>query len=130
MKADTNARLKLTQPSRKTKAPKIAGARRSLGKASAESEPSARLAPVLPDPMMAGEEIFKTRIQIAARYQVSVRTIDYWCDDASLPFYKRGGIVRFDPTECDQAMKVFHRRSRFLPREQESADETTKNGSN
>jgi hypothetical protein len=29
---------------------------------------------------------------MAARYQVSVQTIDYWCDAGTLPFYKHGGV--------------------------------------
>jgi hypothetical protein len=29
---------------------------------------------------------------MAARYQVSVRTIDDWCGAGTLPFYKHGGV--------------------------------------
>ncbi len=50
---------------------------------------------------------------MAARYQVSVRTIDYWCADRILPYYKRGGVVRFHPDECDAAMKNFRSKSRL-----------------
>lgn len=59
------------------------------------------------------EQVLKTREQIAARYQVSVRTVDYWREDGTLPFHKRGGIVRFHPAECDKAMKTFRQRSRW-----------------
>lgn len=76
----------------------------------AKSRPVAAAAEtsVTPEP-----QLLKTRHQMAARYQVSVRTIGYWCDDGTLPFYKRGGVVRFSPRECDDAMKAFRRKSRW-----------------
>ncbi|HZM06587.1 MAG TPA: helix-turn-helix domain-containing protein [Candidatus Saccharimonadales bacterium] len=58
-------------------------------------------------------QLLKTRHQMAARYQVSVRTIGYWCNDGTLPFYKHGGVVRFHPQECDDALKAFRRKSRW-----------------
>lgn len=57
--------------------------------------------------------LWKTREQMAIRYQVAVRTIDYWVEDKLLPTYKKGRVVRFDPNECDRAMQVFHRKFRF-----------------
>lgn len=51
--------------------------------------------------------------QIAARYQLSVRTIANMMDDGRLPFYKVGRAIRFDPVECDRAMRAFRRASKF-----------------
>ena len=65
-------------------------------------------ASVTPEP-----QLLKTRHQMAARYQVSVRTVDYWCEDGTIPFYKRGAVVRFSPQECDEAMQAFRRKSRW-----------------
>ena len=76
----------------------------------AESRPvaAAAEASVTPEP-----QLLKTRHQMAARYQVSVRTVDYWCEDGTIPFYKRGAVVRFNPQECDDAMQAFRRKSRW-----------------
>ena len=65
-------------------------------------------ASVTPEP-----QLLKTRHQMAARYQVSVRTVDYWCEDGTIPFYKRGAVVRFSPQECDEAMQAFRPKSRW-----------------
>lgn len=70
-------------------------------------------------------QLWKTRHQMAARYQVSVRTIGYWCDAGTLPFYKRGRVVRFHPQECDDAMKAFRRKSRW-----EMSGDGVENGDN
>ena len=67
-------------------------------------------ASVTPEP-----QLLKTRHQMAARYQVSVRTVDYWCEDGTIPFYKRGAVVRFHPEECDVALRAFRRKSRWEP---------------
>jgi hypothetical protein len=50
---------------------------------------------------------------MAVRYQVSVRTIDYWRSDRILPYFKKGAIVRCDPIECDIAMRAFRSKSRY-----------------
>ena len=76
----------------------------------AKSRPvvAAAEASVTPEP-----QLLKTRHQMAARYQVSVRTVDYWCEDGTIPFYKHGAVVRFNPQECDDAMQAFRRKSRW-----------------
>ena len=76
--------------------------------ANAKPIAAAAEASVTPEP-----QLLKTRHQMAARYQVSVRTIGYWCTDGTLPFYKHGGVVRFHPQECDDALKAFRRKSRW-----------------
>jgi hypothetical protein len=50
---------------------------------------------------------------MADRYQLSIRTIAYLTEDRILPCYKIGRSVRFDPAECDRALKAFRRASRF-----------------
>lgn len=62
---------------------------------------------------------WKTIKQMAERYQLSVRMIAYLAADRTLPSYKIGHALRFDPVECDQAMRAFRRNSRF-----DSPDET------
>jgi len=57
-------------------------------------------------------QLWKTRAQMAERLQVSPRTIDYWAEDGTLPFYKKGGIVRFDPVECAEALNAIRKKSR------------------
>ena len=56
---------------------------------------------------------YLTRDQLAARYQVCVRTISYWADSGVLPVYIRGHVVRFHIEECDAAFKKFRRKSRW-----------------
>jgi hypothetical protein len=48
---------------------------------------------------------------MAARNQVSVRTIGYWCNAGTVPFYKHGRVVRFHHQEYDDALKAFRRKS-------------------
>ena len=60
-----------------------------------------------------GDGIWLTREQLALRLRVSVRTIDYWTEDRTLPVFKKGRVVRYDPVECDKALQAFRRRSRF-----------------
>jgi len=59
------------------------------------------------------EQQWKTIQQIAARYQVSVRKVAYMMDEHTLPYYRIGRAIRFNPAECDQVMKAFRRNSRF-----------------
>ena len=63
------------------------------------------------------EQRWKTAKQMAARYQLSVRMIAYLTADGVLPCYKVGHALRFDPAECDLAMKVFRRGSHFDARD-------------
>lgn len=58
-------------------------------------------------------QLWKTREQLAIRYQVCVRTVDYWAENKILPCYKAGGVVRFQVQECDEALKKFRSKSRF-----------------
>ncbi|HZR19083.1 MAG TPA: hypothetical protein VFE51_17480 [Verrucomicrobiae bacterium] len=50
---------------------------------------------------------------MAERYQLSIRAIAYLVEDRVLPVYKIGRAVRFDPVECDLAMRAFRRNSKF-----------------
>jgi excisionase family DNA binding protein len=52
---------------------------------------------------------WKTTAEISDRYRLSIRTIAYMAADGILPYYKIGRAVRFDPSECDTAMKAFRR---------------------
>ena len=45
--------------------------------------------------------------EIARRYGVSERTIQEWMGNGTIPFYKPGYLVRFDPGECDSALGRF-----------------------
>jgi hypothetical protein len=56
---------------------------------------------------------WETTEQLAKRYQLSIRMIAYMAKDGTLPHYKIGHALRFDPLECDQAMKAFRRASIF-----------------
>lgn len=60
-----------------------------------------------------GDTRYLTREQLAARYQVCVRTIDYWRDDGVIPAYKLGRFIRFRADECDTALRCFRRKSRW-----------------
>src|SRR5208282_4911842 len=57
-----------------------------------------------------------TKRQLAAHLQVSLRTIDNWCQKGHLPHYKVGKIVRFKlsdiQAEWDAKLKRLSRRSR------------------
>jgi excisionase family DNA binding protein len=59
------------------------------------------------------EESWRTIQQMAARYQLSIRMIAYMAEDGRLPYYKVGHSVRFDPAECDKAMRAFRRASKY-----------------
>jgi hypothetical protein len=49
-----------------------------------------------------------TKSQIAPRYGVVQRTVDYWMKDGVIPYLKIGKkLVRFDPVECDRALERF-----------------------
>lgn len=51
--------------------------------------------------------IWLTRKQLASRYQVSVRCVDYWVEANRVPVYRVGRVVRFNPGECDQALGTY-----------------------
>lgn len=73
----------------------------------------ATMASDLPLHTPAESPLLITRERIAIRYDVSVRTIDNWMVDHTLPYYKRGGVVRFHKDECDAALKKFRNQSRW-----------------
>jgi len=51
-----------------------------------------------------------TKREIAERYNLSERQIDYLREKEVLPFYVvPSRCIRFDPDECDEAMKRFRR---------------------
>jgi hypothetical protein len=51
-----------------------------------------------------------TKKEIAVRYNVSERQIDYLREKKLLPYYVvPSRCIRFDPQQCDQAMKKFRR---------------------
>ena len=58
-------------------------------------------------------QIWLTREQMRIRLGVSIRTIGYWTKDGTLPFLKRGGVVRFNIEDCDTALRKFYGRSRY-----------------
>lgn len=61
-------------------------------------------------PVSGSEARLQTIDQLAARYQLSVRMIAYLLADDIFPAYKIGGALRFDPVECDIAMRSFRKR--------------------
>lgn len=65
---------------------------------------------------------FLTRDQLASRYQICVRTVDYWAEAQVIPTYRHGRFVRFNIKECDEALKQFRLRSRWESSE-DSAEE-------
>jgi len=44
---------------------------------------------------------------------ISIRTLDNWMLDGTLPFYKRGAVVRLNRDECAAALKKFRHQSRW-----------------
>jgi excisionase family DNA binding protein len=48
-----------------------------------------------------------TRKQLAKRYNVSVRCVDYWVEARRVPVFRIGRVVRFDPRECDEALRSY-----------------------
>jgi excisionase family DNA binding protein len=64
-------------------------------------------------PKPAGEK-YLTRKEVAARFNVDVRTIDNWRNRYRMPYYCVGGQIRFKPSEVDAWMKT-RRRGGPLP---------------
>ena len=63
-----------------------------------------------------------TKKAIAERYAVSIRTITTWMQRKIIPFMKPSEkMVRFDPVQCDIALKAFETKSIF---EQSIQEET------
>jgi excisionase family DNA binding protein len=54
-----------------------------------------------------------TREETRVWLNVSVRTVDNWMVDGTLPFYKRGAVVRFNRNECAVALKKFRHKSHW-----------------
>ncbi len=48
---------------------------------------------------------WETRRELAARLQVSVKTVDNWRKAGKIPALKVGRSVRFDPAEVDAALR-------------------------
>jgi hypothetical protein len=61
----------------------------------------------------ASDQQWITIEEIAARYQLSIRKIFYLVAEGVLPAFKVGHALRFDPAECDLAMRAFRRASQF-----------------
>jgi len=56
---------------------------------------------------------WRTKRDMAVHLRCDIRTITKYMKRRVLPYVKIGRVVRFDLTECDQAMLKFKRRSRF-----------------
>lgn len=67
-------------------------------------------------------QCWKTAKQMANRYQLSIRTVAYLVEDRILPVYKIGHCLRFNPVECDMAMRAFRRSSKFDEASQAASD--------
>jgi excisionase family DNA binding protein len=52
-------------------------------------------------------EIFGKKKEVAARYQVCVRTVDYWIAAKRIPVIRVGGLVRFHMQRVDEALRRF-----------------------
>lgn len=48
-----------------------------------------------------------TKEEMAEWLRVSIRTIDYWTEDGTLPALRKGRIVRYDLQVCADALKAF-----------------------
>jgi predicted site-specific integrase-resolvase len=59
------------------------------------------------------EQVFLTKAQLARRYAVSVRTVNYWMEKGAIPFIRISRkVVRFDPEKCDGALARFEVQAR------------------
>lgn len=59
------------------------------------------------------EAAWFTKAQIAARYQISTRSVTNLMRRRILPYVKIGRVLRFNPSECDNAFTQFKRSSKF-----------------
>jgi hypothetical protein len=59
------------------------------------------------------EAAWFTKTQIAARYQISTRSVTNLMRHRILPFVKIGRLLRFNPTDCDVAFARFQRSSKI-----------------
>jgi excisionase family DNA binding protein len=55
-----------------------------------------------------GEPKFATRVELATRYRVGLRTLDRWLSEGRLPKVRLGKrCVRLPIAECDAALQKF-----------------------
>jgi excisionase family DNA binding protein len=54
-----------------------------------------------------------TREEMRIWLNVSTRTVANFMVDGTLPFYKRGAVVRFNRAECAAALRKFRHKSRW-----------------
>jgi hypothetical protein len=52
-------------------------------------------------------ERFGRKKDVAARYSVCHRTVDYWIAQKRIPVLRIGGCVRFDLLRVDEALRRF-----------------------
>jgi excisionase family DNA binding protein len=64
-------------------------------------------------PEKANSQEWMTRDETQRWLNVSIRTVDNFMVDGTLPFYKRGAVVRFNRAECAAALKKFRHKSRW-----------------
>lgn len=64
------------------------------------------------DPIQSTESNWLTRVEIAAHYQVSVRTIDSWTARNLVPFRKLGARVLFNIEKVEAALSRFDRHAK------------------
>jgi hypothetical protein len=62
---------------------------------------------------LAREEKWKTLEQMAARYQVPVRILGDLVAEGCLPHYALGNCLRFEPEECDLALKILRQNAQL-----------------
>ena len=85
-----------------------AGERRAGG-LDQERTPSMKQEINVGQPPTRGGEALLTRKEVAARFEVDVRTIDNWRSRYGMPHYRIGGQVRFVGSEVDGWMKGWRR---------------------
>ncbi len=59
------------------------------------------------------EAVWFTKAQIADRYQISMRSVTNLMRRRILPYVKIGRLLRFNPSDCDNAFTQFQRSSKF-----------------
>ena len=57
-------------------------------------------------------ETVLTKKQIAEKLNVSVRVIGYWMKAKTIPYFKIGGMVRFDEAEVEAALRQYRVKAR------------------
>jgi hypothetical protein len=79
----------------------------------AESDILENLKEVLSDLKKASP--WRDAVGIAARYDVSERTIDEWTANRVIPSVKKGRVLRYHIHDCDRALKAYERKSIAFP---------------